>query len=702
MSRQCDVILVFVNDIEKEAVYRAFKERYPHEPRVSGGELLTYHDFGVIAGAKVLGLQIEMGSTTPGGSAAAITSALIEKAPEYVILVGIAFGMDPAKQNIGDILVSRKLAQYELRRIAESKKGGEHAVPMGDIVTVPGGILNRFRALAGSAYWQGAPVRFGLMVSGEKLINNLEFKEQLKEAYPKAIGGEMEAAGAYAAAKQYNRDWIIVKGVCDYGDGSKRANSRKSQEVAAVNAAAFVFHVLEKGEFGKSHAVKGTEEKAAAVDADSVLSLSIKKLELNNFRGFKEKEFTFSNRFNLLLGDNGSGKTAVLDALGLILSSVFEGFDVAANGFSIEDEDVRRIAYIYDEEVRMETKYASSINAEGLVMEQNVQWGKSRTGKSRPTVEAHSQLTGITSEFLHWVREGKNVTLPVIAYYGTGRLWLKREEKEVKPVSPVSRWAGYKDCLDPRSNEKILLRWMKLQELTQIQRKTTSKLYTAVKKAITDCIEAFKDVWFDFREDSIMVRLDDDSCLPAHLFSDGYRNMIAMVADIAYRMAILNPHLGIDVAARTPGVLLIDEIDLHLHPIWQRSVVEDLKRTFPKVQFVVTSHSPFIVQSLKSPEELIILDGGEQAHQQLDMSIEDIAEEIMNVHLPQKSKRYKQMMKTAEMYYKALEEGKSSEDDEDLKKIKRKLDELSIPFSDNPALQAFLKMERTAAGLDEE
>jgi hypothetical protein len=85
----------------------------------------------------------------------------------------------------------------------------------------------------------------------------------------------------------------------------------------------------------------------------------------------------------------------------------------------------------------------------------------------------------------------------------------------------------------------------------------------------------------------------------------------------------------------------------------------------------------------------------------IDRSIEDIAEDIMDVQIPQKSKRYLDMMKTAEQYYDLLEKGKSAENDKELNRIKNKLDELSIPFSDDPALQAFLKMKRTAAGLNE-
>jgi predicted ATP-binding protein involved in virulence/Leucine-rich repeat (LRR) protein len=442
------------------------------------------------------------------------------------------------------------------------------------------------------------------------------------------------------------------------------------------------------------------------IESNSRLSIKIKKITLKNFKGFEYREIPFSDRFNLLLGDNGSGKTAVLDALALILNSIFIGFDETEKRSPIKDEDVRQVFNYYDDEIRMEPNYPVLIEAQGDVMEYPVHWNKRRSGSQSQTDDADWDLTAITAGFNPHVRHGNPVTLPVIAYYGTGRLWLRLENEKVEPIPPVSRLHAYKDCLDPRSDEKELVRWMKEQELTKIQRKQPSGLYEAVlyeavKKAITDCIEEYKEIGYDVRHDSIMVKLNDEHWLPAYLCSDGYRNMIAMVADIAYRMAMLNPHLGPAVTQKTPGVVLIDEIDLHLHPKWQRRVVNDLKRAFPGVQFIATSHSPFIVQSLKSVEELIKLDGQMEPIENIDMSIEDIAEDIMNVHIPQKSKRYLDMMKTAEQYYDLLEEGKSAENDDELKGIKDKLDELSIPFSDDPALQAFLKMERTAAGLNE-
>jgi nucleoside phosphorylase len=261
MIEKCDVILVFVNNNEKKAVCDAFKEKCKRDPGVLPGEVLTYHDFGSIGGAKVLGLQIEMGSTTRGGSSAALPEAIKETTPQFVILVGIAFGMDRKKQELGDILVSTKLALYEMKRIGTSKKGEDVEVQRGDTASASERILSKFRAWSSEHQWQGVPVHFGLMVSGEKLIDNAKFKKKLIEKYPEAIGGEMEAAGAYVTAEFYKRDWIVVKAVCDYADGSKKRNKQKNQELAAGNAAQLVFHALEQGNFGGLFSITGKKEK---------------------------------------------------------------------------------------------------------------------------------------------------------------------------------------------------------------------------------------------------------------------------------------------------------------------------------------------------------------------------------------------------------------------------------------------------------
>ena len=102
--------------------------------------------------------------------------------------------------------------------------------------------------------------------------------------------------------------------------------------------------------------------------------------------------------------------------------------------------------------------------------------------------------------------------------------------------------------------------------------------------------------------------------------------MLAMVADIAFRCTLLNPKLGEEAAIKTLGVVLIDELDLHLHPSWQKQTVHNLKRTFPQIQFITTTHSPFVIEELDDGE-LIKLDP-EAVGEYVDQSIEDIAENV--------------------------------------------------------------------------
>jgi predicted ATP-binding protein involved in virulence len=91
------------------------------------------------------------------------------------------------------------------------------------------------------------------------------------------------------------------------------------------------------------------------------------------------------------------------------------------------------------------------------------------------------------------------------------------------------------------------------------------------------------------------------------MLSGGYRNMVALVAGIGWRASVLNPHHGPNAHKLAEGIVLIDELDLHLHPAWQRSIVEDLRRTFPKIRFIVTTHSPQIVASVRR-EQVRLLD----------------------------------------------------------------------------------------------
>ncbi|WP_426992835.1 AAA family ATPase [Methylomonas sp. CM2] len=254
--------------------------------------------------------------------------------------------------------------------------------------------------------------------------------------------------------------------------------------------------------------------------------------------------------------------------------------------------------------------------------------------------------------------------------------------------------------LKSRIRPKRFFIWFKTQELAAIQKKERRHTLEAVRQAIVNMIPDAKNAIWDMDWDELTIETMVQGQLqqiPFHLLSDGYRNMIGMVADIAYRMATLNPQLEADAIKQTEGIVLIDEIDLHLHPKWQREVVGRLLDTFPKVQFVASSHSPFIIQSLYGREDCLLWDLEKAQPLPIESkSIEDIAENQQGVEIPQQSQRFLAMENAAEEYYRVLKQIPPASDIEK-QRLKQRLDELLMPFSDDPAFQAFLKMEREAA-----
>jgi len=141
---------------------------------------------------------------------------------------------------------------------------------------------------------------------------------------------------------------------------------------------------------------------------------------------------------------------------------------------------------------------------------------------------------------------------------------------------------------------------MRKQTFVQLQRGSdyVQPQLAAVESAVKACIKGVTRFWFDVQYDELRLERMSGDIQSFAMLSEGYRNMVAMVADIAWRAAVLNPQHGPEAHLRSEGVVLIDELDLHLHPAWQHRVVNDLRRTFPRVQFIVTTHSPQIVASV--------------------------------------------------------------------------------------------------------
>lgn len=348
--------------------------------------------------------------------------------------------------------------------------------------------------------------------------------------------------------------------------------------------------------------------------------MRIDRLLVRNFKGFEEREFEFTPSFNLLIGDNGTGKTSVLDALAVAAGGWFVGLRGSESRY-IRVGEVRLAVIHYEEDIRFEEQYPVEVRVEGEVLGQAISWARTlNTRRGRTTTGEAALIKRLSRQADEEVRQGKHVALPLVSYYGTGRLWL--EPRECSKVTSneklgnqrnLSRLEGYRNSVDPRLSVRDLVRWLAQQSWAGYQHGRDTPVFRAVKQAILDCVEGAENLYFDPKRGEVIVAISGQEPQPFANLSDGQRCMLALVGDIAQKSAKLNPQFGETVLAETPGVVLIDELDLHLHPKWQRRVIEDLRKTFPSIQFVATTHSPQIVGELP-PEEVLMLEDGKQPY----------------------------------------------------------------------------------------
>ncbi len=462
--------------------------------------------------------------------------------------------------------------------------------------------------------------------------------------------------------------------------------------------------------------------------------MKIHEIRLKNFRKFIDERFHFNTQTNVtvLIGDNATGKSAILDALSIMMGSYLLDFKVPRAARHIRKNEIRLKQIQVGELHTVEPQWSEgvSLSCLGSLSERNepMFWSRELTSETGKTTRINAKnIAEVGKSARLKLEQGKEVLLPILAYYGTGRLWHKLQDGKLE--KPDSRSVGYRDCLAPASNHHLFLKWFSRLERASLQKRKSLGVLEAVRRAVKTCITDCKNIYYDMEREELMIELTELSESNTQLYSfenlsDGYRNMLAMVADIAHRAARLNPHLAEETAMLTPGVVLIDEVDLHLHPKWQRSVMHQLRSAFPKVQFIVTTHSPFIIQSLKfgevidlnnphEPQETAPLTSeleGEKLQEfatadpapsaaYCDQSIEDIVENVMGVPLPSRSARLQKVYDVAKQYYDLLEQAAPDSDDTKLQALKVQLDELSSPFSEHVAYHAFLERKRLKMGV---
>ncbi len=398
--------------------------------------------------------------------------------------------------------------------------------------------------------------------------------------------------------------------------------------------------------------------------------MKVREFTVTNFRGFAgEQQFQLSDRFTVVAGVNGRGKSSLLDGLALLLSRLLRALALSGG-------DQRTISASDVHAGKEEASLAMRVNCAGLPVTYSVAF---RPSSKRVRARGLPLLVReqIRRNYGDPTREDDQA--PVAVYYTTDRagyrlprtlpLRLPRGQTLALHGALSNRMVDYRDFM---ARYRLWARQVRSAEIS------------AFNQVLSTFLEGFSDVEVEERPLRLTVKKAGVR-LSLQQLSDGERAFIAVLGDLVRRLALANPELSNPLEGH--GVALIDELELHLHPLWQREVVEKLRTSFPNIQFIATTHSPFIIQSLRQGE-LITLDP-EDFGEYANRSVEDIAENVMGVAVPQKSERYLEMMSAAEEYYRLLGEAPDR-----AREAEERLADLAVRFSDDPAYQAQLRLER--------
>lgn len=403
--------------------------------------------------------------------------------------------------------------------------------------------------------------------------------------------------------------------------------------------------------------------------------MKLKNVQITNFRCFESMAIDFDEQLTVFVAENGGGKTAILDAIAIALSPFVGGFDTGVGkGFKYEDARLDRDASSYSEDafllaslailprvLNMESQYPISLSASGIIGGKYEQWSRELTGKKTQTTFGKAKvLIDYAKTLQQQVRTREAVTLPIIAYYGTGRLWKQNQTNSKSSTESQSRLYGYHDALNPNSNYKSFEKWFIEESIAEYynESKMRSELHNSAKKieeemfkkhgikiplsgspisasynpadrpfhaskikhvqkAINECLSVagWSSLEYEPNRRELIITNANKNFIPVAQLSDGVKAMLSLTADIAYRCVQLNSHLihpnpnFSSPIEETNGIVLIDEIDLHLHPKWQQTVLSDLCKVFPKIQFIVTTHSPQVLSTVPS-HQIRVLDNG--------------------------------------------------------------------------------------------
>ena len=319
---------------------------------------------------------------------------------------------------------------------------------------------------------------------------------------------------------------------------------------------------------------------------------------MTNFRGFRSLKIDFNDRMNVFVGVNGAGKSSVLDCIAIMLSRLISKFNSPKGGYrEFAESDITNGEQGTVNEIEIE--------AEGI-------WTKWKIPKSRKILGKRDSLSYVNmGDLEEKIRknliENEHYNLPLCVYYGVNRN-INSVSVGIRKNHDFSQLSAYDQALSGNHSDfNLFFEWFRDREDYENEKVRENRSYHDLQlETVRNAIERFTG-FTDLKVKRETPRLElkkGNEYFDVQQLSEGEKCFLALVGDIARRLAIANP--GLEFPLEGEGVILIDEIDLHLHPSWQRTIISRLCDVFPKCQFIVSTHSPVVISHVK-PASLYLM-----------------------------------------------------------------------------------------------
>jgi len=315
--------------------------------------------------------------------------------------------------------------------------------------------------------------------------------------------------------------------------------------------------------------------------------LKINTLEFTNFRGIKNISFNLEGKSTVFFGINGVGKSSILRGINLLFSQIIKKIvkNRFKRGIVIELSDISTVA----QACKQKAKLCFSDDF-------SVEYFQAMEKKTKKRIHSKSSLESIGKYFEQKYSDA-DTNMPIFVNYGVNRLVLDVPVR-IRTKHIFDREAAFEKAIENRIDFRTFFEWFRYQEDFENQQKVREKRnyediqLKAVRTAILNMFDGFSNLRIERHPLSMKIN-KGKTTLSVEQLSDGEKCTLALIGDLARRLSLANPSRKNPLQGE--GVILIDEIELHMHPAWQREILSKLKKTFPNIQFIITTHSPQVL-----------------------------------------------------------------------------------------------------------